>query len=72
MTWSLQQLASGFIRDEREIISCKEIKSKVDQLLDNDDCKARALSRKQSLMNSIKEGGSSYKNSKNFIEWIKV
>lgn len=63
----------GFTPSERGIITQEEIKRKVDQLLDNEDqYKARASSLKDLVMNSIKEGGGSYKNFKNFIEWIKA
>ncbi|KAJ4707316.1 UDP-glycosyltransferase [Melia azedarach] len=62
----------GFTRDDRRIINHEEIKFKLDQLLDNEEYKARALSLKELVMHSIKEGGGSYKNFKNFIQWIKA
>lgn len=62
----------GFNKDEHGIITTGEIKNKVEQLLSNEEFKATSLELKETVMNSIKEGGSSYQNFKRFIEWIKA
>ncbi|XP_031268467.1 UDP-glycosyltransferase 83A1-like [Pistacia vera] len=61
----------AFTKDEKEVIRREEIRSKVDQLLDNAEYRTRVLHLKEIVMNNIKEGGCSYKNFMNFIEWIK-
>ena len=58
-------------RDESGIISRGEIESKVEQLLGNEKLKARALDLKNIVKTSIKEGGGSHNNLKNFVEWMK-
>ncbi|KAL3376470.1 hypothetical protein AABB24_003080 [Solanum stoloniferum] len=61
----------GLKKGENGIISCGEIKDKVEQLLGNDVFKKRALQIKEMNMSSVKEGGKSHQNLINFIEWIK-
>ncbi|XAR51668.1 Trans-zeatin O-beta-D-glucosyltransferase [Bertholletia excelsa] len=61
-----------FEKDERRIITREEIKKKVEQLLSQTIFKARAMELKEVTLSSIKEGGYSCKNFKNFIEWMKV
>jgi hypothetical protein len=58
-------------RDESGIISRGEIESKMEQLLGNEKLKARALDLKNIVKTSIKEGGGSHNNLKNFVEWMK-
>ncbi|OMP10399.1 UDP-glucuronosyl/UDP-glucosyltransferase [Corchorus olitorius] len=60
-----------FERDERGIITREEISNKVELLLTDESFKARTVKMKQLVMNSVNEGGSSDKNFKNFIKWIK-
>ncbi|XP_022773753.1 UDP-glycosyltransferase 83A1-like [Durio zibethinus] len=60
-----------FERDERGIISKEEIKTKVEQLLGDKNFKRRAVQLKEMVANSVKEGGSSDRIFKNFIEWMK-
>ncbi|KAL0014722.1 hypothetical protein SO802_001791 [Lithocarpus litseifolius] len=62
----------GLDRNESGIITQGEIKSKVEQLLGNEKLKASALDLKNIVMASIKEGGGSHKNLKNFIDWMKA
>ncbi|XVE83690.1 hypothetical protein DITRI_Ditri16bG0106800 [Diplodiscus trichospermus] len=62
----------GFNRDERGIITGEEIRNEVDQLLGSEKYKARALALKETVMSSIKEKGSSSKNFKDFVEWIRA
>ncbi|XP_031262821.1 UDP-glycosyltransferase 83A1-like [Pistacia vera] len=62
----------GFSKDESGIITREEIKSKLEELLDNGKYKGNALDLKESLMNNIKEGGCSYNNFKHFVEWLKT
>ncbi|KAL9451035.1 hypothetical protein AB3S75_012728 [Citrus x aurantiifolia] len=61
-----------FDRDEGGIITREEIKNKVDQLLGNQDFKARALELKEKAMSSVREGGSSFKTFQNFLQWEKT
>ncbi|XP_076950515.1 UDP-glycosyltransferase 83A1-like [Bidens hawaiensis] len=61
----------GFEKDENGIIGRDEIKGKVDLVINNEEFKTRALDLKKKVMTSIEEDGSSYKNFKNFVEWIK-
>ncbi|XVF16737.1 hypothetical protein REPUB_Repub10bG0057900 [Reevesia pubescens] len=61
----------NFKRDEREIITKEEIKSKVEQLLNDESIKARTVKLKELVMNSVSEGGSSDMIFKNFIKWMK-
>lgn len=67
----LWKVGLGLKKGENGIISCEEIKDKVEQLLGNDDIKKRALQLKEMTMSSVKEGGKSHQNFINFIEWIK-
>ncbi|KAJ6766530.1 UDP-GLYCOSYLTRANSFERASE 83A1 [Salix purpurea] len=62
----------GFNKDGNGIITRGEIKNKVDQLLSYEEFKATPLELKKTVVNSTKEGGSSYQNFKRFIEWIKA
>ncbi|KAJ0098837.1 hypothetical protein Patl1_21716 [Pistacia atlantica] len=62
----------GFNRDERGIITREEIKTKVEELLNNEKCKTNALDLKERLMCSVREGGRSYNNLKHFVEWLKA
>jgi UDP:flavonoid glycosyltransferase YjiC (YdhE family) len=59
-------------RDESGIISRGEIESKVEQLLGNEMLKATALDLKNIVKTSVKEGGGSNNNLKNFVEWMKA
>ncbi|KAA8547919.1 hypothetical protein F0562_004348 [Nyssa sinensis] len=61
-----------FEQDERRIITQGEIKNKVEQLLGDTTLKARALDMKETTISSVREGGSSYQNFNNFIEWMKA
>ncbi|KAM3250577.1 UDP-glycosyltransferase 83A1 [Capsicum chacoense] len=61
----------GLQKVDNEIISCGEIKDKMEHLLGNDAFKKRALKLKEMTMNSVKEGGRSRQNLINFFEWIK-
>ncbi|PON83475.1 UDP-glucuronosyl/UDP-glucosyltransferase [Trema orientale] len=60
----------GFKRDESGIIKQGEIKAKVDQLLGDEEFKARAFKLKELTMNNVMAGGQSDIIFKNFIEWI--
>ncbi|KAJ0098841.1 hypothetical protein Patl1_21712 [Pistacia atlantica] len=69
---NIWRIGLGFNRDGSGIITSEEIKSKVQELLDNGKYKANALNLKERVMNSIKEGGSSYNNFNHFVEWLKA
>lgn len=60
-----------FSRNESGIIERKEIKSKVDQLLDDEMFKGRALKHKELAMKCVMRGGQSDIMFKNFVEWVK-
>ncbi|KAM0955316.1 hypothetical protein ACFX13_024096 [Malus domestica] len=60
-----------FDKNESGIITEGEIKTKVEQLLSDENFTARASKLKEVAMNNIKEGGQSYETFKNFIEWMK-
>ncbi|KAF7803073.1 UDP-glycosyltransferase 83A1-like [Senna tora] len=59
-------------RNNNGIISQVEIRDKIKQVLRDEGFKARALEMKERAINSVKEGGSSNKNLKSFIDWIKT
>ncbi|XP_031282880.1 UDP-glycosyltransferase 83A1-like isoform X2 [Pistacia vera] len=60
-----------FHRDESGIITREEIKTKVDQVVGDEDFKARALELEETALKSVKDGGLSDKTFKKFIEWIR-
>ncbi|KAL6961199.1 hypothetical protein U1Q18_038964 [Sarracenia purpurea var. burkii] len=62
----------GLNPDENGIIMRKEIKDKVEQLLGDDEFKARALDMKKLTAESIKDGNCSYNNFNKLMEWIKA
>nr|GEX17165.1 UDP-glycosyltransferase 83A1-like [Tanacetum cinerariifolium] len=57
-------------KDETSIVTRGEIKSKVEQLLNN-IVKQNALQLQEKVVNSVREGNSSHENLLNFIDWIK-
>ncbi|XVF58421.1 hypothetical protein PTKIN_Ptkin07bG0065600 [Pterospermum kingtungense] len=60
----------GFDKDGRGIITGEEIRNKVEQVLGNEKYKARAVALKETVMSSIRGGGTSSKNFKDFVEWV--
>ncbi|KAJ1421478.1 UDP-glucuronosyl/UDP-glucosyltransferase [Sesbania bispinosa] len=54
------------------IITREEITSKIKLLLHDEKFKLRALELKELAIKNVKEGGSSNKNLKKFIDWIKA
>ncbi|GJR68435.1 retrotransposon-related protein [Tanacetum coccineum] len=58
-------------KDETSIVTRGEIKSKVEQLLNNNIVKQSALQLQEKVVNSVREGNSSNENLLNFIDWIK-
>ncbi|KAK7394425.1 hypothetical protein VNO78_14953 [Psophocarpus tetragonolobus] len=58
-------------KDENGLILKGEIRKKVDQLLANEDIKARSLKLKELTINNSAKGGQSSKNLENFINWAK-
>ncbi|XP_021297681.1 UDP-glycosyltransferase 83A1-like [Herrania umbratica] len=65
------KIGVNFTRDEREIITREEIRSKVELLLGDESFRARTLKLKELVTRSANEGGSSNRIFKNFIEWMK-
>nr|KJB40916.1 hypothetical protein B456_007G082300 [Gossypium raimondii] len=59
------------IKDEGGIIRKEEIKSKVEQLVGDENFKTRAVELKQMVTKSVGDGGSSDKVFKNFVQWLK-
>ncbi|XP_034706294.1 UDP-glycosyltransferase 83A1-like [Vitis riparia] len=66
------KIGLGFNPDENGIITRKEIKNKVGQLLGDEKFRSRALNLKEIAIDSVKEGGPSHNNFKNFVEWLKA
>ncbi|GLU10967.1 hypothetical protein SLE2022_277410 [Rubroshorea leprosula] len=58
-------------KDESGIIRQEEIETKMEKLLGDENLKAKALELKEKIRTSVKEGGSSSKILKSFIEWVK-
>ncbi|XP_028757772.1 UDP-glycosyltransferase 83A1-like [Neltuma alba] len=54
------------------IVSREEIATKIKQVVYDEGFRLRALQLKEKVINSVKEGGSSYKNLNNFVNWIKA
>ncbi|KAJ0098838.1 hypothetical protein Patl1_21711 [Pistacia atlantica] len=69
---NIWRIGLGLSKDESGIITREEIKTKLEELLDNSKYQANVLDLKERVLNSIKEGGSSYNNFKNFVEWLKA
>ncbi|XP_024184081.2 UDP-glycosyltransferase 83A1 [Rosa chinensis] len=60
-----------FDKNKSGIIPKGEIKNKVEQLLGDENYRARASKLKEMAMTNVEEGGQSNKIFKNLIEWIK-
>ncbi|KAD6795990.1 hypothetical protein E3N88_06886 [Mikania micrantha] len=58
-----------FEKDEDGTIKKDEIKGKVDQVVNNNEFRTKALDLKEKVMNNAGEDG--YKNFKRFVEWMK-
>ncbi|WVZ15482.1 hypothetical protein V8G54_013048 [Vigna mungo] len=61
----------SFDKDENGVVSCKEVKLKVEQLLSNENIKSRSLELKEKVMNNIVKGGASLENLNRFVKWLK-
>ncbi|PON83477.1 UDP-glucuronosyl/UDP-glucosyltransferase [Trema orientale] len=61
----------GFDRDESGVIPRDEIRTKVEKVINDEKMKERALRYKEMAAKCVEEGGSSNKNFKDFIEWMK-
>ncbi|PQQ13409.1 UDP-glycosyltransferase 83A1 [Prunus yedoensis var. nudiflora] len=61
-----------FNKNESGIIPQGEINKKMEQLLGDENFKARASKLKEMAMTNTKEGGQSHRIFKNFIEWMKA
>ncbi|XP_071703086.1 UDP-glycosyltransferase 83A1-like [Rutidosis leptorrhynchoides] len=60
----------GFNKKEAGIITQKEIKSKIEQLLGDKTFRDKALDIKEKVTTSVTKGGRSHNNLNRFIEWI--
>ncbi|OIV90219.1 hypothetical protein TanjilG_01415 [Lupinus angustifolius] len=65
------KIGLGLEHDGSGIITQGEIRSKIEQLLNDKHLKANAASLKENIQNSTREGGLSNKNLDDFIRWIK-
>lgn len=61
----------GLSKDDTGIVTRVEIKSKVEQLLNNNIVKQSALNLQEKVVNTVREGNSSNENLHKFINWIK-
>ncbi|QCE12638.1 UDP-glucosyltransferase [Vigna unguiculata] len=61
----------GLDKDENGVISKGEIRKKVEQVVGNEDMKARSLKLKELTLDNSAEGGQSSKNLQKFINWAK-
>ncbi|KOM56603.1 hypothetical protein LR48_Vigan10g249500 [Vigna angularis] len=61
----------GFDEDQNGLVSCKEVKLKVDQILSDENTKSRSLELKEKVMNNIVKGGASLDNFNRFVKWLK-
>ncbi|TXG69976.1 hypothetical protein EZV62_004911 [Acer yangbiense] len=66
------KIGLGFNREDGEIITKEDVISKSEELLSNGKYKANTLDLKEKLLNSIKQGGSSYNNFMAFVAWLKA
>ncbi|EEF36311.1 UDP-glycosyltransferase 83A1 [Ricinus communis] len=60
----------GFERDENGIIRKEEVKGKVERLLGDKSIRERSLKLKETIRDTIGEGGQSSTNFINFINWL--
>ncbi|CAJ1947100.1 unnamed protein product [Sphenostylis stenocarpa] len=61
----------GLNKDEKGLVSRWEIKKKLDQLISDEQIRARSLQLKETVLNSIAEGGGSSENISTFFNWLK-
>ena len=61
----------GIDKDQNGIVSHKELKLKVEQLLSDENIKSRSLELKKKVMNNMVEGGRSLENLNKFVKWLK-
>ncbi|XP_038890155.1 UDP-glycosyltransferase 83A1-like [Benincasa hispida] len=59
-------------KDEHGIITRTEIKEKMEKLLTDEDLKQRIQKLKKTVVENVEEGGRSYNNFNNFINWLKT
>ena len=59
-------------KDKHGIVTRTEIKEKLEKLIADEDSKQRIQKLKKTVVESIKEGGQSYNNLNNFINWLKT
>ncbi|WVZ15479.1 hypothetical protein V8G54_013045 [Vigna mungo] len=63
ISWAPQQkVGLRFDKDENGVVSCKEVKLKVEQLLNDENIKSKSLELKEKVMNNIVKGGASLEN----------
>ncbi|XP_061366530.1 UDP-glycosyltransferase 83A1-like [Gastrolobium bilobum] len=61
----------GFDKDENGLVSRWEIKTKVDQLLSDENIRSKSLIEKKKVTCNIAEGSRSSENFSKFVKWLK-
>ncbi|ESW23308.1 hypothetical protein PHAVU_004G035900 [Phaseolus vulgaris] len=61
----------GIDKDQNGVVSRGELKTKVEQIFNDENIKFRCVVLKEKVMKNIAKGGTSYENFKNFVKEIK-
>jgi len=61
----------GFDKDHNGLVSRKELKTKVEQIFNDEKIKSRSVALKGKVMNNVAKGGTSYENLEKFVKEIK-
>ncbi|KAK1575589.1 hypothetical protein Q3G72_006744 [Acer saccharum] len=69
---NVRKVGLGFNREDGEVVTKEDVVSKSEELLSDGKYKANTLDLKEKLLNSIKQGGSSYNNFMAFVAWLKA
>nr|KYP69604.1 Cytokinin-O-glucosyltransferase 2 [Cajanus cajan] len=65
------KIGLGLNLDENGLVSRWEIKKKLNQLLSDEQIRARSLELKEMVVNNVSEGSGSSNNILRFVEWLK-
>jgi len=61
----------GIDKDQNGVVSRGELKTKVEQIFNDENIKCRCVVLKEKVMKNIAKGGTSYENFKSFEKAIK-
>ncbi|XP_027924092.1 UDP-glycosyltransferase 83A1-like [Vigna unguiculata] len=61
----------GFDKDHNGLVSRKELKTKVEQIFNDEKIKSRSVALKGKVMKNVAKGGTSYENLEKFVKEIK-